>query len=126
YLSDDDEQIRKKVMKAKTDTGPAEKHSVKPDYIENLFTVMKLVSKEEVVKKFENDFNECSIRYGEMKKLLAEDMILFIGPIREKAESIYNDEKYLRQIVEMGNDKARKSAGETIRLVRESMGLKYF
>src|SRR3954468_540046 len=44
YLSDEDDMIRKKVMKAKTDSGPTEKNAVRPDYIENLFLLMKLVS----------------------------------------------------------------------------------
>src|SRR5688572_20460313 len=46
YLADDDELIRKKVMKAKTDEGPKEKNSVKPDYIENLFLLMRLVGED--------------------------------------------------------------------------------
>src|SRR5258705_10368172 len=74
YLSDDDELIRKKVMKAKTDAGPSEKNSVKPGYIENLFLLMRLVSEDDAVKKFDKDFNDCTIRYGDMKKQLAEDM----------------------------------------------------
>src|SRR5688500_14318146 len=37
YLSDDDELIRRKVMKAKTDAGPSEPNAAKPDYIGNLF-----------------------------------------------------------------------------------------
>src|SRR5687768_2917941 len=126
YLADDDELIRKKVMKAKTDSGPVEMNSQKPDYIENIFLLMKLVSEEEVLKKFNADFNNCTIRYGDMKKQLAEDMIKFIAPIREKAENIYRDEKYLEQVIEMGAEKARKSAGVTILLVKEVMGMKYF
>lgn len=126
YLADDDELIRKKVMKAKTDNGPSEMNSQKPDYIENIFMLMKLVSAEDVLKKFDADFNSCTIRYGDMKKQLAEDMLKFIAPIREKAESIYRDEKYLAQVIEMGAVKARKSARATIQLVKEVMGLKYF
>ena len=61
-----------------------------------------------------------------MKKQLAEDMVKFIAPIREKAENIYRDENYLKQVVEMGTEKARKSAQVTIHLVREAMGMKYF
>jgi tryptophanyl-tRNA synthetase len=126
YLADDDELIRKKVMKAKTDAGPTEMNAQKPDYIENIFALMKLVSEPAVQQKFEADFNGCTIRYGDMKKQLAEDMIRFIAPIRQKAEAIYTDEKYLQQVVEMGAEKARKSAGETILKVRELIGLKYF
>lgn len=126
YLSDDDDMIRKKVMKAKTDSGPSEPGSVKPDYIENIFLLMKLVSTDEVIQKFEEDFNKCTIRYGDMKKQLGEDMVRFIAPIREKAESIRNDETYLKEVMEKGAEKARKSARATMELVREAIGLKYF
>lgn len=126
YLADDDDLIRKKVMKAKTDAGPAEKNSTKPDYIENLFLLMKLVSGEDVYRKFDEDFNACTIRYGDMKKQLAEDMVKFISPIRQKAESIRNDEVYLKQVMEEGAEKSRKSAQATMQLVKEVMGLKYY
>lgn len=126
YLSDDDELIRKKVKKAKTDVGPTEPNSTKPDYIENIFGLMKLVSEEGVIKKFEDDYNNCSIRYGDMKMQLAEDMVRFISPIREKAESIRNNESYLKEVMEMGAEKARKSARATMELVREAIGLNYF
>lgn len=126
YLADDDDMIRKKVMKAKTDAGPAEMNSPKPDYIENIFLLMKLVSEDEVIKKYEDDYNHCSIRYGDMKKQLAEDMVKFISPIREKVNSILNDEKYLQKVMEQGAEKARKSARQTIELTREAIGLNYF
>jgi len=79
-----------------------------------------------VVEKFESDYNNCTIRYGDMKKQLAEDMVAFISPIREKAENIRTDEKYLKEVMEKGAVKARKSAGATMELVRQSMGLNYF
>jgi tryptophanyl-tRNA synthetase len=126
YLSDDDELIRKKVMKAKTDSGPTEPDSPKPDYIENIFGLMKLVSKEEVITKFEGDYNNCTIRYGDMKRQLGEDMVTFISPIREKAESIRNNPAYLKEVMEKGAEKARKSARATMQLVREAIGLNYF
>ena len=126
YLADTDELIRKKVMKAKTDTGPTEPNAVKPDYIENIFLLMNLVSPEEVVDKFENDYAACNIRYGDMKKQLAEDMVNFIAPIRTKVEGILSNEAYLKDIMETGAEKARKSAKATMEIVRQSMGLQYF
>ncbi len=126
YLSDDDELIRKKIMKAKTDNGPVENNSAKPDYIENIFMLMQLVSKDDMIQKFEADYNLCTIKYGEMKKQLAEDMIRFVSPIRERAAALMNDEAKLKKIAEMGAEKARKSAKETIRLTREMIGLNYF
>jgi len=126
YLADDDELIRKKVMKAKTDSGPTENNSAKPDYIENIFALMKLVSGEAVIKKFEDDYNNCTIRYGDMKKQLAEDMVNFITPIRNKTNAILQDENYLEKVMKMGAAKARASAEATMKLVREAIGLNYY
>jgi tryptophanyl-tRNA synthetase len=126
YLADGDEMIRKKVMKAKTDSGPTEQNFPKPDYIRNIFLLMQLVSTEDVVQKFEQDYNTCTIRYGDMKKQLAEDMVQFIAPIREKVDTIINDERYLKLVMEQGAEKARESAKATMDIVREAMGLKYF
>ncbi len=126
YLADDDDMIRKKVMKAKTDSGPTEPNSPRPDYIENIFLLMKLVSSADVLQKFEEDYNKCNIRYGDMKKQLAEDMVAFIAPVRNKVDGILNDEKGLKQIMEQGAEKANKSAHATMKLVREAIGLKYY
>jgi len=126
YLADSDDMIRKKVMKAKTDNGPSEKNSPKPDYIENVFLLMKLVSSKDMVLKFEADYNECTIRYGELKKQLAEDMVNFISPIRQKVDAILADENRLKQIMEQGAEKANKSAAATMKLVREAIGLNYY
>ncbi len=126
YLADEDEMIRKKVMKAKTDSGPTEPNTPRPDYIENIFMLMKLVSSADVLQKFEQDYNKCTIRYGDMKKQLAEDMVGFIAPIRNKVDAILNDEKGLKQIMEQGAEKANKSARATMKLVREAIGLKYY
>lgn len=126
YLSDDDDLIRKKIMKTKTDAGPAAPNSPKPDYIENIFLLMKLVSSEEVIKSFEQAYNDCTIRYGDMKKQLAEDMVSFIAPIRAKAEAIRADKTYLKEVMEKGAEKARQSARATMGKVREAMGLNYY
>lgn len=126
YLSDDDDLIRKKVMKAKTDAGPAAPGTPMPDYIENIFGLMKLVSAPDVLEKFKADYNQAAIRYGDMKKQLAEDMVRFIAPIRERSEEIRNDEAYLRKVMELGAEKARTSARVTMEKVRLVMGLKYY
>jgi tryptophanyl-tRNA synthetase len=125
YLADSDDLIRKKVMKAKTDSGPTEPHSEMPDYIQNIFQLMSLVSEESTTQKFREDFNNANIRYGDMKKQLAEDMVRFIAPIREKSEAIYADKDYLNKVITDGADKARVSAAQTIAAVREMTGLAY-
>jgi tryptophanyl-tRNA synthetase len=125
YLVDDDDLIRKKIMKAKTDSGPTEQGTPKPDYIENLFTMMRIVSNTDVVSRFENDYDGCVIRYGDMKKQLAEDMVAFIKPVREKADDIKNDKAYLSKLITEGAQKARASAAETLTQVRKAMGFNY-
>lgn len=126
YLADEDEAIRKKIMKAKTDNGPVENNSVKPDYIENLFLLMKLVSSNNTLEYFEQKFNNCSIRYGDMKKQLAEDMVKFISPIRGKVKKILKDEKYLQKVMKQGAEKSTANAEITMKKVRDAMGLNYF
>jgi tryptophanyl-tRNA synthetase len=126
YLADSDDLIKDKIRKAKMDSGPKEMNSQKSPEVENIFQLMRLVSEGSTVKKFEDDHDNCTIRYGDMKKQLGEDMVQFISPIREKVNSILGDENYLRQVMEQGAEKARKSAKATMELVREAMGLKYF
>lgn len=131
YLSDDDDTIIKKLKKAKTDAGPAVPNSEKPDYIENLFTLMRLVSAPDTVQKFEEDYNNSSegnvvIRYGDFKKQLAEDMVKFIKPIREHAEALQRDEDQLRKILKAGAEKARESASKTIAAARKLIGINYY
>jgi tryptophanyl-tRNA synthetase len=126
YLADTDEIIRKKVMKAKTDQGPSEENTPMPDYIQNLFDLMKLVSNEELVRKYQLDYAQCQIRYGDMKKQLAEDMVDFIRPIRDKAIELQKDEDTLRKIMKAGKDKARDSASKTLEEARKAMGINFY
>ena len=126
FLVDDESLIRKKIMRAKTDSGPKEPNEPKSQEIENIFSLMKLVSDQDTISFFENKYNDCSIRYGDMKKQLAEDMVLFCSPIRSKILEIEKDSEYLRRIVNEGSEKARASARKTIKEVREIIGFKPF
>ena len=126
YLADDDDLIRKKIAKAKSDTAPTEPNSQKTEAVENLFGLMRLVSAPDVIQKFEDDHNNCVIRYGDLKKQLGEDMVKFIGPLREKAKALRANEKFLKEVMAMGAEKAGNSAKATMKLVREGIGLKYF
>ena len=122
YLNDEDALITRKIMKAKTDQGPTAPNSEKPEYIQGLFTLLGLVSSPEILSRFEYDFNHCHIRYGDMKKQLAEDMIRFISPIRERAAALQNDPAQIDEILAMGAGKARKSAASTLKEVRKALG----
>ncbi len=126
YLYEDPKTIEKKVKRALTDAGPTEPNSPKPDCIENLFTMLKVVSTPEVVTHFEEKWNTCEIRYGDLKKQLAEDIIKVTTPIRERIIDIHNNEAYLRKVITEGAEKARENAVKTITEVRKIMGFKAF
>lgn len=126
YLVDSPEVIRKKIMKAKTDAGPQEKNSPKTPEIENLFSLLKLVSSEDIVRQFEDLYADCTIRYGDLKKQLAQDMETFIAPIRERIKQVEADDDYLSKVARQGCDKAMESASKTIREVREIIGFRPF
>ena len=91
YLADEPKVIRKKVMRAVTDAGPTQNNQIKPEPVENLFSIMKLVSEPDTVTFFDDKYNSCEIRYGDMKKQLAEDIIKFTTPFREKIQTIFNE-----------------------------------
>jgi len=124
FLYEDPADIRKKVMRAVTDSGPTQLNQVKPEPIRNLFTLMQIVSAPEVVEFYEEKYNTCQIRYGDMKKQLAEDIIAFTMPIRNRIFEIRNNEVYLARIAKEGAEKARASAAKTLAEVKELIGLK--
>jgi tryptophanyl-tRNA synthetase len=124
FLSDEPEAIRKKVMKAVTDAGPTQPHQEKSQPIENLFQLMRAVSSAETLAYFEEQYDSCQIKYGEMKKQLAEDMITFTAPFREKIKDLLGNKDYLSNVARMGKEKAQENARKTIRDVREIIGFK--
>ena len=126
FLSDTPEAIRKKVMRAVTDGGPTAENQEKPVEIQNLFDLMTVVSTPDTYEHFDILYNTCQIRYGDLKKQLAEDMIIATAPIRERINDIAVDEVYLRQVARHGAIKARESAQKTIREVREIIGFRSF
>ena len=126
YLNDDDDTIRKKIMKAKTDGGPTEHNSVMPDYIQNIFLLMDLTAKPGIADTYRSNFNNCTIRYGDMKKQLAEDMVEFVRPIRDKAANLQQDEDAIRRILKEGAEKARDNAAKTIAGARKLIGINYY
>jgi len=126
FLADEPEAIRKKVMKAVTDSGPTMPNQEKPEVIKNIFQLMNVVSSPETFNYFDEMYNTCQIRYGDMKKQLAEDMILFTTPFREKIKEISADEAFVSRAARIGKEKAQESASKTVREVREIIGFKKF
>lgn len=122
YLIDDEATIRKKVMKAVTDSGPTRMNQEKPEVIQNLFTLMEIVSEPSTLEYFNEKWNTCEIRYGDMKKQLAADINAWCTPIRERILDIQNNEEYLKKVVRIGAEKASASAERTLQDVREIIG----
>jgi len=126
YLIDDEKTITKKVMRAVTDSGPAAPGEPMTDPIQNLFTLLGIVSDPDVVEYFTNQYNNCTIRYGDLKKQLAADICRRTLPVRERIMEISNNDTFLHYVVEKGTAQARESAGATMKLVREAVGFKSF
>lgn len=126
FLQDDDDTIIKKMKKAKTDAGPQEQNQKKPEEIKNLFTILDLVSNKETYNFYNEKYNDCTIRYGDFKNQIAQDMIVYVKPIREKIQHYASNEKLLKEITQIGAEKARKSAKATIEGMREIIGVNYF
>jgi tryptophanyl-tRNA synthetase len=91
--------------------------------IKNIFQLMKVVSPEETLRHFEELYNTMKIRYGDMKKQLAEDMIVFTDPLREKISEISKNDDLIRKVIKTGREKAKESALHTITMSREAIGI---
>ncbi|MEE4115117.1 MAG: tryptophan--tRNA ligase [Marinilabiliaceae bacterium] len=126
FLFDDEKTIRKKVMSAVTDSGPEKPGSEPSEAVANLFTIMGVLSEPSTLEYFKEKHATCQIRYGDLKKQLAEDILKFTLPVKEKIDAILSDSDYLNRVVTHGAEKARESASKTIREVREIIGYRKF
>jgi len=126
FLFDTPAEIRKKVMRAVTDTGPTAMDQQPTEPVKNLFTIMKAVSDPDTVKFFTEKHASCEIRYGDMKKQIAEDIVRITEPIRNRIIEIMADNKYPSRVVKEGSEKARHSASQTLKDVREILGYRSF
>ena len=124
YLYEDDAAIRAKVMKAVTDIGPQAPNSPKPEVIENLFTFLRICSVPEAYSYFDEKWNDCSIRYGDLKKQIAEDIIKTVSPIRERIREYRSNPQLLDRIAQEGAEVARESACATLKEVRQIIGFR--
>ena len=121
FLNDEDAPLRKKIMRAKTDSGPTEPGLTPPEEIQNLFDLMKIVSGKSTLQHFEQAYQKAEIRYGDLKKQLAEDMIAFIAPFRERIAAYMNEEESLQKIMKAGGERAAESADATISEARKTI-----
>jgi tryptophanyl-tRNA synthetase len=124
FLCDDEKTITNKLKKAVSGDTPTIPNQEKTEAVQNLFSLMKLVSAPETLEHYEELYNNCTIQYGYMKKQLAEDIIAFTKPLKEKILELENNPAYINKIAKDGAEKARISSRNTLDGVQEIMGLK--
>ncbi|MDA1038537.1 MAG: tryptophan--tRNA ligase [bacterium] len=120
-LSDDDKTIEKKIKSATTDSmGTISYDPTRRPGVSNLITIMAEVtgvSTDSVVKDFDGK------GYKEFKESLAEALVNFIRPIREKQNKLLSDKAGLIKILEKGSHEARGVAEEKMMKVRKAIGI---
>lgn len=124
FLRDDETTIWNKVKRAVSDATPTIPNQEKSIPIQNLFTLLNLVSSKETVAEYEEQYNNCTIQYGYLKKQLSDDIAAFTKPIRERILELESNPALINKIAKDGAEKARISARATLDGVQEIMGLK--
>ena len=121
YLFDEPEVIRKKIMSAVTDPGKAITYNpAKKPGITNLLAIYSLFSGKSI-SQIEKKFSKKG--YAELKKSLADLLILKLEPFRRKQKELLAREVYVKEILEQGRKRAEVIAQSTMQDVRKKMGL---
>ena len=121
FLFDSPEDITKKIMSATTDSGKEVKYNLtKKPGISNLLMIYSLLSGK-TTQDLEKEF--VGKNYGEFKKSLAQVVVQYLEPFRRKQKELMTREVYVQEILKQGQHKAQVIAQETMREVREKMGL---
>ena len=126
YLVDEPKALRKKVMKAVTDEGPKEPNQPISEPVANLINLLELTGAADLAAQYRAAYADCTVRYGDLKKDLAEAILGITTPIRDRVNDILADEEYLRRVVRQGAERARERAAATLAEVRQVMGLRGF
>ena len=119
-LLDEPDDIRRKIRRAKTDSGTGVTATPDKPAISNLLNIYAALS-DKTVPELENDYEGRG--YGDLKKDLAEVVVGALSPIRERAFGLLDDPRELDGILETGAEKARAVANPTLRDAWTRMGL---
>ncbi|OHB83946.1 MAG: tryptophan--tRNA ligase [Planctomycetes bacterium RBG_19FT_COMBO_48_8] len=114
--------VRKKIMKIVTDSLPVEEPK-DPDKC-NVFALLKLVASSDELCEWENKYRCGGLGYGQAKKRLAELIIDYFKPYRQKRAELENDMDYVKAVLANGAKRAKSVAGETLEKVRQAVGLR--
>jgi len=119
-LLDPIDQIRKKIMRATTDSKPAVDFADLGAGVENLLNIFQAFSEwsdEQVRNHFQGS------RYGDLKKQVAEMVISKIEPIQKRYHEIRSEPGYLSSILKQGAERVAPIANSTVELAKRKMGL---
>ncbi len=116
-----EKSIRKKVMRIVTDSTPVEEPK-DPEKC-NVFALLKLVAPPEELAEWENKYRRGGTGYSEAKKRLAELLIDYFKPFREKRTELENNIDYVKEVLADGAERARAVAAKTLAEVRKAVGL---
>lgn len=117
-----EKSVKKKIMKIVTDSTPVEDPK-DPDKC-NVFALLKLVAGPEELADWENRYRSGGMGYGEVKKRLAELMIDYFKPYREKRAELENNINDVKQILANGAERAKAVASDTLEKARQAVGLR--
>ncbi|AFS23233.1 tryptophanyl-tRNA synthetase [Chlamydia psittaci VS225] len=126
YLSDDDATIKDKIRKMYTD--PNRIHATIPGRVEGnpLFIYHDIFNpNKEEVEEFKTRYRQGCIKDVEVKARLAEELILFLQPFKEKRAELLAKPHALQDALQMGTEKMRALAKETMEEVRDTLGLSH-
>jgi tryptophanyl-tRNA synthetase len=124
YLSDSVENVRAKVLKMITDPQRMKKTDPGNPDICNVYEFHKLYSTQEIVDRVNQECRKAEIGCVACKKIMAEHLIDALAPIREKRSYYENHQDTVMDIIQAGNEKARKVAQRTMASVRSAMNIK--
>ena len=119
-LLDSPDQIRKKIMRATTDSNPAVDFDKMGPGVQNLLTIYQAFSGcsiEQMSRHFSG------IRYGDLKKQVAEMVVSSMEPIQKRYNEIVSEAGYLASVLKQGAERVAPIANSTVELVKERMGL---
>lgn len=121
-LTDDLETIKKRLAGAPTDSGKGDKLP-ESGGVANLLTLVELFEGKEARLEYEKEYQVSGIKYQVLKDRLAEAIYKELKPIQERRKSFEENPKLVEEILEEGREYCSKIAKETIKEVKERMGL---
>lgn len=117
-----EKSAKKKIMKIVTDSTPVEDPK-DPDKC-NVFALLKLVASPEELVEWENKYRNGGMGYGQAKKRLAELMLDYFKPYREKRSELENNISYVKEVLANGAERAKAVASKTLEKARQAVGLR--